>query len=133
MRTLALVFGLVLLALPASAQDMPIISGAAGFFTSTDGGKTTYIPAISPLLAAPIGKYVLVESRANLYEFFTPKANGQSGFDTSNFIALSYLSLDIIASRHVTFVAGSYLIPFGTYNERLSPIWISNFQDGPLI
>jgi hypothetical protein len=34
---------------------------------------------------------------------------------------------------HVTLVGGSFLIPFGTYNERLSPIWISNFQDGPLI
>ena len=30
-------------------------------------------------------------------------------------------------------MGGSYLIPFGTYNERLTPIWISNFQDGPLI
>jgi hypothetical protein len=30
-------------------------------------------------------------------------------------------------------VGGSFLIPFGTYNERLSEIWIENFQDGPLI
>jgi hypothetical protein len=30
-------------------------------------------------------------------------------------------------------VGGSFLIPFGTYNERLSPIWIGNFQDAPLI
>jgi hypothetical protein len=29
-------------------------------------------------------------------------------------------------------VAGHYLIPFDTYNERLSPPWIGNFQDEPL-
>jgi hypothetical protein len=33
----------------------------------------------------------------------------------------------------LTLIGGQYLIPFGTYNERLSPIWISNFQDAPLI
>ncbi len=40
---------------------------------------------------------------------------------------------DFLVSSHLTVVAGDYLIPFNTYNERLSPIWISNFQDGPLI
>src|ERR1019366_2661108 len=44
-----------------------------------------------------------------------------------------YLQLDYLASRHVTFVAGRFLTPFGTYNERLSPIWIQNLQDAPLV
>jgi len=47
--------------------------------------------------------------------------------------ALTYLQGDYLASRHLTVVGGSYLIPFGTYNERLSPVWINNLQDGPLI
>jgi hypothetical protein len=41
--------------------------------------------------------------------------------------------MDYIANRHLTVVAGEFLTPFGTYNERLSPIWISNFQSVPLI
>jgi hypothetical protein len=102
-----------------------------GFFTSTNGGNTTYIPAISPLIQAPITKRLQVESRAYLLEAFFP--NGSAGYDTSHFVALTYLQADYLATSHVTVVAGSFLSPFGTYTERLSPIWISNFQDAPLI
>jgi hypothetical protein len=73
----------------------------------------------------------LVESRAFLSESFAPNQSGQ--YEHSHFIGLTYLQGDYIASPHLTVVGGSFLIPFGTYNERLSPIWISNFQDGPLI
>jgi hypothetical protein len=40
---------------------------------------------------------------------------------------------DYMASRHLTVVGGSFLLPFNTYNDRLSEIWIGNLQDGPLI
>ena len=113
------------------AQDTPFLSGGVGFFTDTNGGKTTYYPILEPLLAAPIGSHFLVESRAALLETFAPSADGV--YDHTHFIGLTYLQGDYIVSPHVTVVGGSFLIPFGTYNERLSPIWISNFQDGPLI
>ncbi len=117
----------------AGAQDTPLLSGGVGFFTSTNGGNTTYQPIIQPLVAAPIGQHLLIESRAALIETYAPRANGLSGYDHTFFGALTYLQGDAILTPHVTLVAGSFLIPFGTYNERLSPIWISNFQDGPLI
>lgn len=117
----------------AAAQDTPLISGGVGFFSNTTGGNTTYLPIIEPLLAAPIGKDLLIESRAALLESFSPNSNGQTGYSHSHFVGLTYLQGDITAVPHVNIVAGSFLLPFGTYNERLSPIWISNFQDGPLI
>ena len=116
-----------------NAQNTPLLSGGVGFFTSTNGGDTTYQPTIQPLLAAPIGNRFLIESRAILLESFSPNGNGKRGYDHTHFIGLVYLEGDYFASPHVTIVGGSYLIPFGTYNERLSPIWIGNFQDGPLI
>ena len=116
-----------------TAQDTPLLSGGVGFFTNTNGGGTTYFPIMEPLLAAPIGNHFLIESRAVLTESFSPKGEGQSGYDHSHFIALTYLQGDYMATPHLTVVGGSFLTPFGTYNERLSPIWISNFQDGPLI
>ena len=116
----------------SAAQNTPLISGGVGFFTSTNGGNTTYVPVISPLLAAPLGPHFLVESRATLLESFFPKGGGQDGYTSSPFLALSYLQLDYLATPHLTVVAGEFLTPFGTYNERLSPIWISNFQDAPL-
>jgi hypothetical protein len=116
-----------------SAQDTPLLSGGVGFFSSTNGGNTSYLPIIEPLIAAPIGPHLLVESRATLLESFSPNGGGQPGYDHSHFIALTYLQGDFVVSPHLTVVAGDYLIPFNTYNDRLSPIWISNFQDGPLI
>jgi len=117
----------------AAAQDTPLISGGVGFFTSTNRGNTSYTSVISPVLEAPLGKHLLVESRANLLESFFPKGPGQPGYTTAHFVGLSYLQLDYLATAHLTVVGGNFLTPFGTYNERLAPIWISNFQDAPLI
>jgi len=116
-----------------AAQQTPILSGGVGFFSSSQGGDTTYSPIIEPLLAAPIGQHLLIESRAILTETFAPNTDGQAGYDHSHFIGLTYLQGDYLVSPHLTIVAGSFLLPFNTYNERLSPIWIGNFQDGPII
>jgi hypothetical protein len=116
-----------------SAQDTPLISGGVGFFTSTNAGNTSYLPITEPLLAAPLGQHILVESRAALLESIAPIGGIQPGYGHSHFIGLTYLQGDFIASHHITAVAGDYLIPFNTYNDRLTPIWIGNFQDGPLI
>jgi hypothetical protein len=115
------------------AQDTPLLSGGLGFTTNTNAGQTTYTPTIQPLLAAPIGKHFFVESRASMLEFFSPNGNNQPGYTHSHYIALAYLEGDYIASPHLTIALGSFLIPFNSYNERLSPIWIGNFQSGPLI
>jgi hypothetical protein len=116
-----------------TAQETPLLSGGVGFFTSTNGGDTTYQPHIEPLIAAPIGDRLLVESRGIILENFSPKGNGESGYDHTHLASVVYLQGDYLASPHLTVVGGSFLLPFNTYNDRLSPIWIGNFQDGPLI
>ena len=116
-----------------TAQDTPLISGGVGFFTQTNGGSTNYQPHIEPLIAAPIGDSLLVESRAILLETFAPNGGGQPGYSHTHFADLIYLQGDYFVSKHLTAVAGSFLLPFNTYNDRLSPIWIGNLQDGPLI
>ena len=127
-----ILLGLVHLTPCLIAQDTPLISGGVGFFTSTNGGNTSYIPAIGPVLVAPIGHHLLIESRASLLLIASPQGGGK-GYDTSHFIGVSYLQGDAILTPHLTLVGGYFLTPFGTYNERLSPIWISNLQDAPLI
>ncbi|MGA2834708.1 MAG: hypothetical protein ABSE55_16705 [Terracidiphilus sp.] len=113
----------------APAQDTPLLSGGVAFVTNTTGGNATYIPLIQPLAVVPLGNHFLVESRAGLLELFTPTS---SGYEHSHFTALTYLQGDYIASPHLTVVGGSFLLPFGTYNERLTPVWIGNFQDESL-
>jgi len=129
-----LLFALVVLPLiqDGSAQNTPLISGGGAFFTSTNGGSTNYYPITEPVLAAPLGQHILVESRAALIETFSPMGGSQSGYNHSHYVAETYLQGDFLASPRLTVVAGHYLIPFGTYNERLAPPWIGDFQDGPL-
>lgn len=117
----------------AEAQYAPYISGGGGLITSTKGGNTTYIPVIAPEIVGSLGKHLLVESRAAILESYFPRGGGQPGYEHDAFLGLSFLQADILASRHITVVAGEFLTPFGTYNERLSPIWISNFSEAPLI
>jgi hypothetical protein len=117
----------------AFTQQTPLISGGAAYLTSTNGGSTSDYPIIEPLIAAPLGQKILVESRAAMLEFFSPKGGNQTGFNHSHFIGLTYLQGDYLASKHLTIVGGDYLIPFNVFNERLSEIWIGNFQDGPMI
>jgi hypothetical protein len=117
----------------ADAQYAPYISGGGGFITSTKGGNTTYIPVIAPELVASLGDRLLVESRATVLESYFPRGGGQPGYKHDSFLGLSFLQADVVASRHLTLTAGEFLTPFGTYNERLSPIWISNFEEAPLI
>ena len=114
------------------AQDTPLISGGGGFTANTNAGKRTYTPIIEPLIAAPIGPHLLVESRAALTESFTANTGGESGEEHTHFIGLTYLQGDYIFSPHFTLVGGSFLLPFNTYDERLSPLWIGNFQAAPL-
>jgi hypothetical protein len=116
----------------AVAQNTPLISGGVGFITDTNGGNTTYLPVISPLIAAPLGKHFLLESRATIAESFARRGNGKSGYDHSFFTGLSFAQLDYLASKHITVAGGEFLTPFATYNERLTPIWISNFASAPL-
>ena len=125
----ALMIGALPAAQPAAGQNTPLISGGVGFITITNGGNTTYIPIVTPLIAAPLGTHLLVESRATIVDLFSPKGTGQSGYDSSWFLGLTYLQLDYLANRHMTVVGGEFLTPFATYNERLTPIWISNFTD----
>jgi hypothetical protein len=130
---LYLLFVLYISGSKAEGQNTPLISGGVGFLTTTNGGVTALQPVVSPVAAVPLGEHLLVESRAYISSFIAPE-NGNSGPYKSDFFAgLQYLQLDYIATPRVTLTVGDFLTPFLTYNERLTPIWISNFQDAPLI
>jgi hypothetical protein len=129
--TTLLSLGALCLAPALVAQDVPLISGAAGFLTNTTGGNTDYFPLVTPVLVAPVGQHLLFESRASIQESIEPQPN--TGYNHAFHVQVAYAQANYFLNSHVTLVGGYSLIPFGTYNERLSPIWISPLQDAPLI
>ena len=132
-RFVALAMAVLCAARCGVAQNTPLISGGAGFFSDTEKKQTSFYPIIEPLLAAPVGSHLLIESRAALIESYYSNGPIDPGYDHMRYINLTYLQGDYFATPHITIVGGSFLIPFNTYNDRLSPIWIGNFQDGPII
>ena len=116
----------------AVSQDTPLISGAVAFLSNTNKGTTTLDFTVMPMVAIPVTQHFLFETRGSFLEAVTQRNNGQSRQTRLN-RSVVYLQLDYLATRHMTIVAGKFITPFATYNERLSPIWIGNFQDGPII
>src|SRR3974377_2141646 len=100
-----LVKGLVIAALffsrvsTACAQlGVPVISGGAGFFSSTQGGANLFQPVLAPVISVPIGERWLVESRADLREVVF-REQGTTGPYTGQFFGtLEYLQLDYVAT-----------------------------------
>jgi hypothetical protein len=117
----------------ARAQNTPVLSGAFSSFFNNNAGNPSFAPVVAPVFAAPIGQHLLGEGRFDFREFYF-RSNGNSGPYEHEFIkSTQTLQLDYLATPKVTFVVGRFLIPFGTYNERLSAIWIQNFQNAPIL
>ncbi|HMK31655.1 MAG TPA: hypothetical protein VK473_18370 [Terriglobales bacterium] len=138
-RQLGWLVGLLLLAALAPAQaaspeitPVPVLSAGMGFIPFVDGGQTTLVTIVSPVLLVPIKDKWLIESRAAFEGDFT-RQNGAGPLGGPVAKELEYLQLDYIANRYVTLSVGRFLTPFGIYNERLYPVWIRDLQPDPMI
>jgi hypothetical protein len=118
--------------LAQKAPDIPLISGGVGMLSSTNEGFTFFQTVIAPLIPFPLGPHLLIESRTDLRGLYQ-QTDDTGPFHGSFTATLEYLQVDYLASRHLTVTAGRFLTSLGTYNERLTALWIRNLQDAPLI
>jgi hypothetical protein len=114
------------------AQYIPIISGGLGYIHNVNGGVTSLIPQINPVLLVPFGSHVFLESRTDFTGFFQRRELTSGSFTGQVFKSVDYAQVNWLANTHVIATAGRYLLPFGLYNERLGPLWIRNLQDAPI-
>jgi hypothetical protein len=119
------------LARETHAGYIPTISGGAAYVHNVNGGVTTLLPQINPILLVPFGSHVLLESRTDFTGFFQ-RENQTGPFKGKVFKTVDFAQVDWLANTHVIVSAGKYLLPFGLYNERLVPVWIRNLQDSPI-
>ena len=112
-------------------SDVPVISGGAGFFDNKEGGTNSFLPVIAPVVLFSLGDRWLIESRSNFTEVYNRQDGTTGAYQGQFFGTLEYLQVDYNVSSALTVTAGRFLTPFGIFNERLTPIWINPFQDGP--
>src|SRR6202521_3523031 len=116
----------------SGTQTVPVVSGGVAFVPFVQGGQTTLVSIISPVVLVPLGDNWLIESRGAFEGDFT-RRNGTGPFGGKIHKQLEYLQLDYIANPYLTVTAGRFLTPFGIFNERLYPAWIRNLQADPVI
>lgn len=119
------------LAVALGQSGAPIISGGVGFISTTDGGQNFFQPVVAPVVVAPLGSRLSLESRFDLREFIARDATGN--YNGTGSASIEYLQLDYQLAPRVTLSVGRFLMPFNMYSERMSAIWIRNFQKAPLI
>jgi hypothetical protein len=114
------------------AQYVPVVSGGLDFIGGTNKGVTGFQPVVTPVVVAPLGKYLLAEGRFDFRGLI--QETGTTGpYNAQFFSSIDYLQLDAIVAPKLTITGGRFLIPFGSYNERLTPAWIRKLQDPPII
>jgi len=116
----------------SGTPTVPVVSGGVAFVPFVQGGQTTLVSIISPVVLVPLGDNWLIESRGAFEGDFT-RRDGTGPFGGKIHKSLEYLQLDYIANPYFTLTAGRFLTPFGIFNERLYPAWIRNLQADPLI
>jgi hypothetical protein len=114
------------------AGHVPVISGGFAYIHNVNGGVTTLLPQINPILLVPFGSHVLLESRTDFTGFFQRENQTSGPFKGKVFKTVDFAQIDWLANSHAIVSVGKYLLPFGLYNERLVPVWIRNLQDSPI-
>lgn len=125
MRTLVILF--VFISAIAWAQEKPgesrfLLRGYAHSGLEVHGDKTTFVGgSFNPIFLWRQSKKLLFESELEIeYE------NG----DTR--IGLEYANMSYIFSDYATLRLGKFLLPFGTFAEKLHPAWINRLSSKPL-
>src|ERR1017187_5290615 len=129
---LLLLCGLSLVSRRGAAQNVPIISGSVGMLSETNEGVNFFQPVVAPFFAVPLGSHLLAEGRFNFDGVYI-QDNRAGPYRGSLFKSTQILQMDYVVNSRLTVVVGQSLVPFNTYNERLSELWQQNFQDAPMI
>src|SRR5580692_3640261 len=105
-----------------SAGYVPVISGAFAYIQNANGGSQSLAPQINPVLLVPMGHSLLFDAHVDFTGFFT-RQNGTSGpYGGEVFKTIEDAQLDWLADSHMIVVGGRYILPFGLYHERMSPV-----------
>lgn len=115
-----------------SAGYVPVISGAFAYIQNANGGAQSLAPQINPVLLVPIGHSLLLDAHVDFTGFFIRQSGTSGPYGGEVYKTIEDAQLDWLADSHIIVVGGRYILPFGMYHERMTPVWISDLQDGPL-
>ena len=110
---------------------IPVVTGMMSYQSNFSAGTTNINPEFDPILLFPIGDRFLIESEFSM-SMNLNRDQGQWGPAVVDH-GVEYLQANYIAHPNLTVTVGRFLTPFGTYRERLHPLWIRNLQAEPIL
>jgi len=109
-------------------HNFSILGDAEFQYAKTSGQHGTFLLAdFAPIFLYRAGEKVLFETGFD----FALQNNAPASAGASTTINLSFAHLDYLINDYVTLVAGSMLLPLGTYSERTAG-WLNKIPDAPL-
>lgn len=98
--------------------------GASGYnvIVQDEDSPNNFNFGLSPIMLFQISDRFLFESEQEL-----EIEDGATNLD------LEYAQIDARLSNNLTFVAGKFLLPFGTFSERYHPTWINRLISAPAL
>lgn len=115
-----------------SAGYVPVISGAFAYIQNASGGTQNLGPQVNPVLLVPMGHSLLLDAHVDFTGSFARENSKSGSYGGEVFKTIEDAQLDWLADSHMIVVGGRYILPFGLYHERLTPVWIADLQDSPL-
>ena len=106
----------------------PLLTGYAfAGYTDRKGANSTFEAGFNPIFLWKLTDRLFFEGELEI----ELGRNPDMGEGTTE-VGLEYANLSYIANDYMTFKAGRFLSPFGTFAERLHPAWINKLPDAPL-
>src|SRR3984893_3542616 len=85
----------------SGTPTVPVVSGGVAFVPFVQGGQTTLVSIISPVVLVPLGDKWLIESRGAFEGDFT-RRDGTGPFGGKAKKEHEYLAVEHVATPHVT-------------------------------
>jgi hypothetical protein len=99
-----------------------VVSGFADVnYINEDGGDDAFSGSLNPVILWQLNERLLFEGEAEL-----------AATEDEEEAEVEYAELLFIVNDYLTLGGGKFLVPFGTFGERVHPTWINKLPDAPL-
>ena len=115
-------YGNTINSLLPGANNLMITGFASATFMDRQNSDSTFAAGVAPIILWKLDDKLFFETELHF---------GLSDEDTE--VDLGYAHISYLLNDYITLGAGKFLLPFGTFGERLHPSWINKLPMGPLV
>lgn len=112
----------------ASAKQNFLLTGYAhALYEKTEGENGSFLlGSFNPIFLYRFGDKILFEGELEI------EVETEEEGESETEVSLEYAQIDYAFNDYVTLIAGRFILPLGTFNEKIHPAWINKLPTRPL-